>query len=240
MKERITGDTSRPWQALVDPKYNSEAKFTSIMKERITGDTSRPWQALVDPKYNSGKSFFEKFKEEITGKTYSTTVNPKLSVPQTYKTAMGDLTDTKTVNVEAKLSNGSDLKNAIQKAMGSFSVPVTYKDTSGSEHSAGKVLFDPVMMEANGGFLPDGQLFLAREAGPELVGTMGGSTAVANNEQIVEGIKGGVAQANSEQNDLLRQQNSILMQLLNKDLTISPSVGLGQVMARSAALYGRA
>ena len=110
MKERITGDTSRPWQALVDPKYNSEAKFTSIMKERITGDTSRPWQALVDPKYNSGKSFFEKFKEEITGKTYSTTVNPKLSVPQTYKTAMGDLTDTKTVNVEAKLSNGSDLK----------------------------------------------------------------------------------------------------------------------------------
>ena len=94
---------------------------------------------------------------------------------------------------------------------------------------------------ANGGiFDGPGQLFIAREAGPELVGTMGSSTAVANNDQIVAGIQYGVAQANSEQNDLLRQQNSILMQLLNKDLTISPSVGLGQVMARSAALYGRA
>ena len=94
---------------------------------------------------------------------------------------------------------------------------------------------------AMGGILPNsGQLFIAREAGPELVGTMGGNTAVANNDQIVAGIQSGVAQANSEQNELLRQQNSILMQLLNKDLTISPSVALGQVVARSTALYGRA
>ena len=94
---------------------------------------------------------------------------------------------------------------------------------------------------ASGGIVQNsGQLFIAREAGPELVGTMGGNTAVANNDQIVAGIQNGVAQANSEQNELLRQQNSILMQLLNKDLTISPSVALGQVMARSAALYGRA
>ena len=94
---------------------------------------------------------------------------------------------------------------------------------------------------ASGGILPNsGQLFIAREAGPELVGTMGGQTAVANNDQIVSGIQYGVAQANSEQNELIRQQNSILMQLLNKDITISPSVALGQVVARSTAMYGRA
>lgn len=92
----------------------------------------------------------------------------------------------------------------------------------------------------DGGFLEKGQLFIAREAGPELVGTMGGQTAVANNEQIVSGIQYGVAQANSEQNELIRQQNSILLQLLDKEITLSPSVALGQVMARSAALYGRA
>lgn len=95
-------------------------------------------------------------------------------------------------------------------------------------------------LKAEGGFVDSGQLFIAREAGPEMVGTMGGSTAVANNDQIVQGIQAGVAQANSEQNDLLRQQNSILMRLLNKDLTISPSVALGQVMARSADMYARA
>jgi len=41
---------------------------------------------------------------------------------------------------------------------------------------------------AEGGFPQTGELFISREAGPELVGTLGGHTAVANNEQIVEGI----------------------------------------------------
>ena len=42
---------------------------------------------------------------------------------------------------------------------------------------------------ASGGFPESGQMFLARESGPELVGTIGGHTAVANNDQITEGIK---------------------------------------------------
>lgn len=48
---------------------------------------------------------------------------------------------------------------------------------------------------AQGGFPEMGELFMAREAGPELVGTMGGRTAVANNDQIIEGIKAGVYEA---------------------------------------------
>lgn len=41
---------------------------------------------------------------------------------------------------------------------------------------------------ATGGMPPTGQLFVAREKGPELVGTMGGRTTVANNDQITKGI----------------------------------------------------
>ena len=96
-----------------------------------------------------------------------------------------------------------------------------------------------VSMKAEGGYVDQGQLFVAREAGPELVGSIGSHTAVANNDQIVAGIASGVESANSEQNALLRQQNSILVQLLNKQLTISPSAALGQVVARSSALYAR-
>lgn len=48
---------------------------------------------------------------------------------------------------------------------------------------------------ASGGFPDEGQLFIAREAGPEMVGTIGGRTAVANNDQIVEGIRQGVYEA---------------------------------------------
>lgn len=48
----------------------------------------------------------------------------------------------------------------------------------------------------DGGFPNEGQLFIAREAGAEMVGAMGRRTAVANNEQIVEGISAGVSIAN--------------------------------------------
>ena len=41
---------------------------------------------------------------------------------------------------------------------------------------------------AEGGFPENGQLFIANEAGPELVGNIGNRTAVANQKQITEGI----------------------------------------------------
>ena len=71
---------------------------------------------------------------------------------------------------------------------------------------------------AEGGFPESGQTFIARENGiPEMVGSIGRRTAVANNDQIVESVSAGVAEANSEQNSLLREQNSLLRALLEKD-----------------------
>lgn len=48
---------------------------------------------------------------------------------------------------------------------------------------------------ASGGFPQNGEFFMARESGPELVGRMGNRNAVANNDQITEGIKGAVFEA---------------------------------------------
>lgn len=50
---------------------------------------------------------------------------------------------------------------------------------------------------ARGGFPDTGQMFIAREAGPELVGRIGRRTAVANNDQIVQGIASAVRSAMS-------------------------------------------
>ena len=70
---------------------------------------------------------------------------------------------------------------------------------------------------ASGGFPEPSQLFYAREGGaPELVGQMGSRTAVANNDQIVEGIRAGVADANTQQNALLAEQNELLRGILAK------------------------
>ena len=63
---------------------------------------------------------------------------------------------------------------------------------------AGKILrlggMNPWLF-AEGGFPSEGQLFIARENGAELVGTMGGRTAVANNQEITEGIRAAVYDA---------------------------------------------
>lgn len=48
---------------------------------------------------------------------------------------------------------------------------------------------------ADGGFPDMGQMFIAREAGPELVGNINGRTAVANNDQIVAAVSQGVYSA---------------------------------------------
>ena len=79
---------------------------------------------------------------------------------------------------------------------------------------------------ANGGMLDGkGQLFVAREKGPELVTSYGNKTAVMNNNQIVESVSGGVEiavrNANAEQIALLRQQNELLYEILQKETGIS-------------------
>ncbi|MCQ4794675.1 hypothetical protein NE604_03345 [Anaerofustis stercorihominis] len=52
-----------------------------------------------------------------------------------------------------------------------------------------------ISYRAMGGFVDAGQMFIAREAGPELVGTMGSRTAVMNNNQIVDSVSRGVYDA---------------------------------------------
>lgn len=92
---------------------------------------------------------------------------------------------------------------------------------------------------ASGGFPTTGDLFIANEAGAELVGSLGGHTAVANNDQIVEGIRQGVYDANSEQNALLRQQNALLQSILEKDTSVrfGASAALGRTVRQSLDMY---
>ena len=53
--------------------------------------------------------------------------------------------------------------------------------------------WQPITAAANGGSFTTGQMFVAREAGPELVGRIGSGTSVMNNDQIVASVSAGVA-----------------------------------------------
>lgn len=75
---------------------------------------------------------------------------------------------------------------------------------------------------ANGGFVDEGQLFIAREAGAEMVGRIGGKTAVANNDQIVESVSQGVYEAvqraSGETNSSNSRPITVIVQMNGKEL----------------------
>lgn len=89
--------------------------------------------------------------------------------------------------------------NRIKNAVLDFTARLTGKSTKkadGGVFSGGS--WKPIKKYAVGGLPNMGQMFVAREAGPELVGTLGGHTAVMNNDQIVSSVSVGVAQAVKE------------------------------------------
>lgn len=85
----------------------------------------------------------------------------------------------------------SSIESTINKAIGLINNAITVINKLPGV-SVKKVSTITIPRLATGGFVDEGQLFIARERGPEMVGTMNGSTAVANNQQIVEGISQGV------------------------------------------------
>ena len=80
----------------------------------------------------------------------------------------------------------------VGKGMKNFKISIT-KKAMGGLFSNGS--WKPIQQFALGGFPDTSQLFIARERGPELVGTLGGHTAVMNNDQIVASVSDGVARA---------------------------------------------
>ena len=73
---------------------------------------------------------------------------------------------------------------------------------------------------AAGGFPDEGQLFIARESGAEMVGSIRGKTAVANNDQIVDGISAGVYRAVREAmgNGSKGQPMTVVVQMNGKEM----------------------
>ena len=112
-------------------------------------------------------------------------------IPKQYQTTIeidGDLTQL-TSKTDRWLSNiGYTIKNG----------PIATLISSMRKKASGGIFtgnWQPITAYAGGGLPDAGQMFVAREAGPELVGTIGGNTAVMNNDQIVASVSAGVYQA---------------------------------------------
>ena len=125
------------------------------------------------------------------------------TLPTKYQTTIefdADLTraETATKQYGSRLSNmfnnifKGKVWNALQD-MGAIANQLIFRHKANGGIFAGSWL--PITAYANGGLPDAGQMFVAREAGPEMVGTIGGHTAVMNNDQIVASVSAGVYQA---------------------------------------------
>jgi len=245
MVQNVISPLSQAWAWFCDTMHNGFATIINAMWSI--------WQTLINFIINGLNKVIESINwvGEKAGplweKIFGTAYTPIQKIPTFTDAAMSKVKVSMRNTVGDVKSYWDGVGDHISKELSAQAIiKIKYEAGGGSNSAAAAAVISKIRPEvsfanfyADGGFPAQGQLFMARESGPELVGTMGGQTAVANNDQIVAGISSGVAQANEGQNDLIRETNGLLRALLQKPTTISPSVGLGQVMARSAALYGR-
>lgn len=86
-----------------------------------------------------------------------------------------------------------------------------------------------------GGFPTQGQMFIAREAGPELVGNIGNKATVANNDQIIQGIRQGVYDAvSAAMRENPEDERNIIVQIGNERIYS----GFGKYVNSSNNKYG--
>ena len=121
---------------------------------------------------------------------------------------------------------GKGLKTGIDNKIGNMSFTL--------QTSNGKVKI--VTAYASGGFVDQGEMFIARESGAEMVGRIGSRTAVANNDQIVKGIEGGVSNANARVVDAI---NTLIQVVADKNVNVNISdTSIGLANERYAASRG--
>lgn len=99
---------------------------------------------------------------------------------------------------------------------------------------AGSINLGKIPTFAAGGFPSQYSMFMAGENGvPEILGTVGGKTAVAGGQEIT-GIRDAVYSTSQQEMELLRQQNQLLQGILEKEFGIT-----SEQIGKSARNYAK-
>lgn len=165
-----------------------KAKLTSWvenLKDKIIGFKAKmnSWSDALKDKVIGFKAKISEFSNNIKSKALSFTAKINGFINNIKKTKLY-------LAFKARITSFID---AIKNKVLDFKAKVTGKKKDGGVYQNGR--WSPIQKYASGGSPNQGQMFIAREAGPELVGTLGGHTAVMNNDQIVASVSAGVSKA---------------------------------------------
>lgn len=139
--------------------------------------------------WNNISNFFTNVWNSITG-FFTNVWNSIVSFFEGIASSIGNFFVGVINNIIAKINSLLQLYNDVATFLGASQIKIS---------TIGEITWQSSKMSipafANGGYPETGQMFLARESGAEMVGTIGNQTAVVNNEQIIEGISNGVYDA---------------------------------------------
>lgn len=183
VKGILSGDFSDAWEAIKNVWDKTKGFFEGIWKgiQDVFGSVgdwfenkfSKAWQKVKDV-FSTGGKVFEGIKEGISN-VLVTVVNAII----------------RGINKVIKVP--FDALNSVLRKIKQIEIlglkPFNWIST---------ISVPQIPQYADGGFPEIGEMFIARENGPELVGNIGRKSAVANNDQIIEGIKQGVSQGVAE------------------------------------------
>lgn len=172
------------------------------------------------------------FGDGVPEVDFSVEVDPSMSEPVTAPpldssafTQTLDAMTKYTADSVATIQRYLDALNTLTSAASFFGIPIpTF----------------PVQQKASGGPIRSGDLVMANENGNiEMMGRMGNQPVVANNQQIVQGISSGVAQANGDVVGELRTLTGLMQRMLQKEFVAKavPSSGWARMNDTSNAAY---
>lgn len=178
----IAGVVNDAWQWWNQTQnYWDQATFGSNLSASV--EIGNPWNAFASA-FNSMQTYFNNNPLTAIVQTVTQAVTTATNASKSYQSSgTKSKSSTKVSTSNGVLNLGDDAINAFKKK----------KKATGGVYKNGQ--WHDIRGFAAGGSPLSGQMFIAREAGPELVGNLGGSTAVMNNDQIVASVSAGVAQA---------------------------------------------
>lgn len=165
---------------------DNSSKFFDDIKD-LPGKTVKSIGNIKEKVHTKGMDIIQGLKDGFEDK-WDGFAGILSNLPEKIKNAVPNLFDV-----------GSSIIQNFANGFSSVHIPMPHISTSWNRHQVGPLSFSTpsfnLQWYARGGFPEVGQLFVANEAGPEMVGKMGNRNVVANNNQIITGIRNGVFEA---------------------------------------------
>lgn len=181
--EKMTDEAKERSEGIV--KLLSDMGYDVDLETGIVSSVNRDSPGVVNAYGNLGKKSGEKFEEKGKEKVDSFAVWVAKQNPYININANTSGANTSVQNMIDKINQmNPKIRVGIRSDGSSLNVGTGVGSINGN-----------ISLRADGGLPPVGEMFIAREAGPEFVGRIGSSNVVANNQQIVDSVAKGVAQA---------------------------------------------